>query len=155
MAIVTDWNERTADHRRALEKHMAGLIDRRPGAPVQLTRDRAVAIYESEYGGAGGANDLWDVRFHLFELLNYFEVVAIAYRHSTADRLIIDDAFKQTLSRWFDVLNDFITIVEDRRGYCPWQPYVDLVNEWRQPAGRRPPTGALLRRRLRADFRHT
>ncbi|MGE3959682.1 MAG: hypothetical protein AB7H96_23405 [Vicinamibacterales bacterium] len=133
--LAAEWNSRTAAHRKAIEQLRPGLVDRDPRHPerfVQLTRVEAQAIYCSKPGDS----DLWELRFHFVELLNYFESICVAYRHGVADREMVEESFRNALNHWVYVLGEFIEVVKVNRGYSPWEPFTDLVTYW---ASRRKP----------------
>ncbi len=128
--IVAEWNEKTSDHRKAIETIRPGLVDVDPSSKevVQLTKVDAVSIYSSRSGTAE-----WELRFHLIELLNYFESISVAYRNRVGDAQIIEESVKAVFVRWHGILRDFIVVVEERRGYEPWEPFVSVVTSWERP----------------------
>jgi hypothetical protein len=127
--MAAEWNLRTASHRQAIERTMPGLVDvDLTGKLVELTKERAYVIYTSK-----ADSDDWLLRFHFIELLNYFEFVATVYEHMVADRRMIEEGFKTPLLTWYDVLKNFISVFEARRGEQPgeaWAPYQRVVSEW-------------------------
>jgi len=80
------------------------------------------------------------VRFHLIELMNYADFVASAYINQVADRQIVMTTFKDPLSKWYEILSNFIEVVEICEGYQPWPQYTQVVGEWKnvQPKLRKP-----------------
>lgn len=78
----------------------------------------------------------------LIELLNHLESIASSYRNAVGDRQIIEESFRPALSRWHDILVNFILVVKEHRGYDPWEPFVTVVDYWkRKPFKPRPMTG--------------
>jgi len=123
--LILQWNASTLSHRRAIEKTFPGLIDRQDGKIVELTKQQAQEIYTAQPG-----SDHFELRFHLIELLNFFEAVAVAYQHGVADQVLIDQCFKGTLLNYHGALHNFMKAVEKSRGYNAWAPYENLINNW-------------------------
>jgi hypothetical protein len=75
-------------------------------------------------------------------LLNHFESIASAYLNSVGDKRMIEQSFRGVLTRFYDILLNFIAEVERHRGYGPdygpWKPYTALVQDWKhEPLKRR------------------
>ena len=130
MNMISEWNSRTAVHRKAIEKAIPGLIDidKKSNSVAEVSKDRAKAIY-----GSKPHEPDWELRFHLIELGNYFEFVASTYTYHVGDRKMIEEAFKGPLTVWHKVLQNFIEVVRENRGYDPWPPFSDVVKIWDQP----------------------
>ena len=124
--LILQWNENTLGHRRAIEAAFLGLLDKnKPGGVVQLSRQEATKIYNSQ------PNTLdWELRFHLIELLNFFEAVAVAWESGVADRELIERSFRGVLRNYYDGLHNFIAVVNELRETDPWEPYVTLIRRW-------------------------
>lgn len=135
------WNDRTIAHRRAIEAAFPGIIDvdRQGDLRGELTREDARRIYTSEKGTRE-----WELRFHIVELLNYFENISIAYLHNVSDRTATKDSFRSPFARWFEAVRNYIDTVHENRGYDPWKSYVQVVSEWaREERPQRHPTDRL------------
>jgi len=124
--LLLKWNNNTLVHRRAIEKAFPGLLDHKHGDYTQLTKKHATEIYNA----TNNESELFELRFHIIELLNFFEAVAMAYENSVADQEILETSFKGTLNNYYIALHDFLAIVEDCRQYQPWKPYITLVRRW-------------------------
>lgn len=126
--MLAEWNPQTAHHRKAVENAIPGLIDidKRTHEPVDLDRTRSTQIYCSKPGTPD-----WELRFHLVELGNHFEVIATAYLHNVGDRVILRRAFESTLTRWHGILEHLVEVFVENRGYKPWGPFDDLIEHWR------------------------
>jgi transcriptional regulator with XRE-family HTH domain len=131
LELARQWPAATGRHRAAVERALSGWVvyDRvTPGET--LSAEQATAIYRGR-PGRGEAGAEYRLRRHLFELLNFLEVVASAYRHGVADRAILEEQFRDAMIRWFLFLEPFIRVVwENFEGLHlqPWEPYVDLVD---------------------------
>ena len=136
--MVRDWNLNTGDHARAIEDVFPHIrdVDRTSGHTAELTKEMCKQIYTC----APNNKNYWEVRFHLIELLNYFEFIAIAYFQNVADREIVTSSFKGPMLKWHDILKNFVDVVHTCEGYEPWKPYTDVISEWRSvvPAHRKP-----------------
>jgi hypothetical protein len=140
--MVVDWNDKTAAHRKAIESLRPGLIDKDKSSEVviELTEQDARRIYCSD---PVIDHDLWSLRFHFVELLNHLESIAVAYHDGVGDRAMIAQSFRSVLISWRHVLRKFIDVVEEKRGYKPWRPYIELVDGWERPRWvPRPPVDA-------------
>jgi hypothetical protein len=137
VGLITAWNEKTSSHRKVIERLRPGLIDlNTKGAVTELTKGDAMAIYTSQID-----TPEWELRFHFIELLNHFEAVAVAYRNRVGDSRMIDQSLRSALLRWHDILEHFMEVVSQHRGYEPWEPYTAVVAYWkRRPLKRRLPT---------------
>jgi len=139
MDMLKDWNANTAGHAKAIEDVFPHLrdVDRTGGQVTELTKQQSKHIYTCNPEDAS----LWNVRFHLVELLNYLEVIAIAYVEGVADEGMVHRCFRGPMMKWHDILTNFIQVVETCEGYQPWEILQQVVGEWK--AGqirRRPPT---------------
>jgi Domain of unknown function (DUF4760) len=137
--LVAGWNDKTSAHRRAIELIRPRLvdIDKKSQEIVEITKTDANLIYTSKTGTPD-----WELRFHFIELLNYFEVIALAYRSRVADQKIIEEALKNVLTRWYDLLINYMQVAKEHRGYEPWEPFANVVQYWKSPRYQpRPPTG--------------
>lgn len=137
-ALIAQWNDKTSIHRRTIEKLRPGLIDLdTKGEVIELTKRDAQAIYTSKVDTAE-----WELRFHFVELLNYFEVIAAAYRNQVGDQQMIEESLRHVLVRWRHILRHFMEVVEEHRGYEPWEPFTTVVDFWEsKPFHPRPFTG--------------
>jgi len=131
MEIFRGWNDNTADHAQAIENAFPHIrdVDRTTGKVNEITKEHAKRIYTCDFGDTKN----WQLRFHIIELLNYLEFVAVAYSQGVADKQIILDSLKSPLIKWHDILKNFIETVSLCEGYEPWKPYIDVVAEWQQP----------------------
>jgi hypothetical protein len=139
LQFMADWNAKTAPHRKAIEEIFPGLIDKDKKAVYQteLTKEIARNIYTSKQANSTSQDainspqpDYWKARFHLMELGNHMECVSSAYINNVADRKMIEVAFKAPMVRWHSAMENFISEVSEHRGYRPWKPWDDLVQEW-------------------------
>ncbi|MGF1638419.1 MAG: DUF4760 domain-containing protein [Cyclobacteriaceae bacterium] len=127
--LIAEWNSKTFSHRKAIETMRPGLVDLdKNGDPVEITKRDATAIYLSN---STQNVELCELRFHFIELLNYFESISVAYRSGVGDQQIIEESVRSALIRWNDILVNFIQVVNEHRGYEPWEPYTTLVNYWK------------------------
>jgi hypothetical protein len=101
-------------------------LDKQRQIPVELTKQKAVEIYTATPQN----NDYWDVRHHIAELLNFCEFVTTAYTQRVADEQTIDRSLKQSLRRIADTLKNYLEVVQERRGYQPWKPYLEVISTW-------------------------
>ena len=138
--LVEDWNPQTLVHRKAVEALLPGLIDvdKQSRKIAEITKQLALEIYASKSG-----EPYWELKFHLIELLNYFEPVSASYQNLVADEAMVRDSFKQPLENWYQALQNFITVVAENRRLNPWKPYTDVIARWKGEEGKgpRPPTG--------------
>ena len=128
MGIFRDWNDLTADHARAIEEAFPHIrdVDRTTGKRNEITKEKAKEIYTCSPDNKA----CWDLRFNIIELLNHLEFMATAYSQQVADHTIIVDAFKEPLTRWHDILKNFLEVVEQCEGYRPWNLLEEQVAEW-------------------------
>lgn len=131
--LIEDWNSQTLIHRKAVEALLPGLIDvdKQSKEIAEITHQLALQIYSSKPG-----QQYWDLKFHLIELLNYFELVSASYINRVADEAMLRDSFKQPLEHWHQAVQNFIRIVAENRGLNPWKPYTDLVANWKGEEGK-------------------
>lgn len=131
--LVAEWNDKTAHHRRVIERIRPGLVDLDVTSKdvVELTKKDANAIYTSKPED-DGEESLWELRFHLIELLNHFESITVAYRNRVGDPQMMEESLRSPLIRWHDILHNFIQVVKEHRGYEPWEPYVVVVSYWKR-----------------------
>ena len=126
LALVLQWNQNTARHRRAIEKVFPGIVDKRnDGTSSEFTRQRAEEIYK-----ANPEEPDWELRFHIVELLNYFGAISVAAQQGIADLEIVRSCFKGTLTNYYKALDNFIDVVQESRGYNPWDSYQQMVRDW-------------------------
>ncbi|MGO9085917.1 MAG: DUF4760 domain-containing protein [Candidatus Sulfotelmatobacter sp.] len=138
--LIGEWNDETSIHRKAIEKLRSGLIDLDTrGDVIEISEKDARAIYASKVDTPD-----WELRFHFIELLNYFEVIAAAYRNRVGDPQMIEESLRNVLVRWRKILRHFMEVVEKERGYKPWEPFTTVVDFWdSKPFKPRPFTGQL------------
>ena len=137
--IMREWNDQALSHTTVIEQSFPGLfhVDTKVKNPVEMTKNDAVGIYTADPKNPKNLA----IRTHISELLNYLEYVSTAYMHSVADKKIIETSFKQSLVNIEKILINYIEIVKERRGYQPWQSYLDVVSGWRPgEKDKRPPT---------------
>lgn len=127
LKIIDEWNPRTGEHRKAIEKSLPGIFDIDPKTKevIELDINKAKNIYECNPN-----DDHWQLRFHLMEVLNYFEFVSSSYLNGVADSLIIETSLRPPMLKWYKVLRNFIEYMNEIRGYKVWKPYEDVVNLW-------------------------
>ena len=131
--MIEDWNPRTSSHRQAIERLRPGLIDIVRGNDKinVISLEDARAIYRS----TPESPELWELRFHFIEILNYFEFVASCYHNEVCDEYMIEKSFRGVFMAWHKVLKNFIDEFAEARGYThdktPWGPYHILVEKWR------------------------
>jgi hypothetical protein len=139
--IVRDWNEKVLRHVREIEKEIPHLFDAdiHTLAPAELTKQKAIEVYNATAKGST-INPM--VRHHMSELLNYMEFVAMAYTNSVADSNVVEECLVQSLVRVPKTLKNYIELVQERRGYQPWQSYLNVVSKWSaKDVSMRSPTG--------------
>lgn len=136
VSLLAGWDERTAEHKEAIERAFPGLVIARgtSGPETRIGTERAEQIYNSSF--APGEEDDAQLRQHLIALLNYFELISMVYWHRVGDQLILDEGFQGTLLRWYDILKPFIDVVHEahrqaRVAHLAWQPFVKLIEHWR------------------------
>lgn len=127
IGILRDWNDITADHAKAIEKAFPYIrdIDRIRGAINEITRDQAKEIYTCD-----PKHPYWELRFHIVELLNHLEFIVAAYSQNVADQEFVTEVFKRPLIKWYNILKNFLEIVEQCEGNQPWELYVAHVTRW-------------------------
>ena len=127
--VIKDWNKNTSEHWQAVEKKFPHLrdVDRTGGKVTELTKQQAKDIYTCEPSDL----DCWQLRYHLVELLNYLEYVALSYNQNVSDQDIIETCVKDAMIKYHDILKNVIEIVEMCEGYLPWEPYTKLVENWK------------------------
>jgi hypothetical protein len=138
LQLGADWNENTAKHRRAIEDIFPGLIDKDTKAEytTEITKELARKIYTSKPEKIEGSTDsagipnYWKARFHLIELGNHMECISIAYINKVADQKMIEHSFKAPMIRWHKIMINFISEVQEHRGYSPWEPWDTVVQQW-------------------------
>jgi hypothetical protein len=147
--LLEQWNVRTGPHRKAIERMRPGLLDVVNGQLTQLTIPEAEEVYKSQ-----PEDPNWELRFHIIELLNYFEYIAAVYRGAVADARMVEASFKRPILRYHDVLlENFIAVFKRERGMGqdekPWGPFHDMVAEWNRgpDVPRRRATDVVFRRR--------
>jgi len=135
LEITNHWNDLTADHAKAIEQAFPHIrdVDRTTGKTNEITKEKAREIYTC----IPTNKDCWDLRFDIVELMNHLEFVITAYSQNVADREIIFTAFRGPLTKWHDILKNFLEIVEECEGYQPWEPFIDHIAEWNSPKPRK------------------
>jgi len=129
--MLRDWNQNVYPHFRSIE-HMFPHIrqfDHGEKKFMELTHNKAKEIWSCDPDKA----DLWNVKTSILELLNYFEFVTTAYSQKVADGEVIDHSFRNALVQWHDILDKFIKVAAEGLGFQPWQPFIDIVAEWKAP----------------------
>ncbi len=123
--LLANWSEQTLKHREAIESYKPGIIDFLDQNDLQhaLSEEEAEAIYSSR----PHQKQLWNLRFHITQILNYFELIASAYHNNIADPKIVDHSFIPAMQHYHKVLGNFIKVVEKHRGFNPWEPYTHLI----------------------------
>lgn len=135
--LLEKWSSQSVIHRKAIEKHYPGLYDHQKDDALKvLIPEQCEEIYKS----TSSNEELWNLRFHLIELLNYFEYIAVSYNNNVGDREMIEKSFKCTLIKWNHLLTHFVATVKNHRKYNPWQPFTALANFWEhgKPEGKPP-----------------
>lgn len=89
---------------------------------AEFTANRALQIYNADPG-----NEDWLLRFSIVEVLNFCEVIAIAYVHQAADRNMIRLALEHPLTTWHRILKPFLETTVAQCGVNPWEPFTELV----------------------------
>jgi hypothetical protein len=124
--IIEKWSSQSLSHRKAIEKEHPGLYDQKRPCDLKVIDSKfAKQIYECKPTDAN-----WEIRFHILELLNFFEYVSVAYINKVADNKMIENSLKNVLLKWYRILYFFIEYVKYNRGYDPWKPYCDLMKVW-------------------------
>lgn len=127
LQLLHDWNENTIQHRRFIESSLPGLLDKNNKTKkiVELSKNDAYKIYS-----ALPSSEEWELRFHIIQLFNYFELIATAYFTRVGDKTVIEDSFSLILTNYYDSLSNIIDIFQDNRNYIIWSHYSDAVHEW-------------------------
>ena len=127
--LLRDWNANTSKHWQVIEQVFPHLrdVDRTGGKVTELTKQQAKEIYTCEPSNS----DCWELRYHLVEMLNYLEYVAMSYSQKVSDQEIIESCLKDAMIKYHDILKNLIDVVESCEGYLPWEPYTALVESWR------------------------
>lgn len=73
---------------------------------------------------------LSSTKSEIYQLLNFLEVVAIAYLHDIADRQIIDATLRTQLKTNHKRFESFINVIKEDRKRSLWEPYDDLILKW-------------------------
>lgn len=127
MDLLRRWSDNAIEHAKALETAIPRILEQDQRADgSELTRQRATEIYLAD-----AESPDWKLRYHIYELLNYYELVATSYLDGLADDKIIDEAFAQQVLRYHDRLKNFIDVVEERRGQHLWPPIRRFVEQKR------------------------
>lgn len=125
--IMREWGVKAIAHAKEIEKAFPTLLDEDSSQEGnELTRKRAIEIYTCKPDHPD-----WELRYHIYEILNYFEIVATAYLDGVADDKIIEGTFRDQMIRYYDRMHNFIKIVEERRGHNPWPPYKYFVEKFK------------------------
>ena len=127
--IIREWNSNTSERWQAIEEKFPHLrdVDRTGGKVTELTKQQAKDIYTCEPSN----EESWKLRYHLVELLNYLEYVALSYSQNVSDQQIIEVCLKDAMIKYHDILKNVIEVVEICEGYLPWEPYTKLVESWK------------------------
>jgi hypothetical protein len=137
--LIFKWNETTLVHRKEIEKAFPRLLDVSQSHPIDLTKQDARDIYHATYASDPAK---FELRFHLFSLLNFLEAVAVAYEESVASKEIIKSTFEDALTRYYKSLENFRAVVkENRDDRDNWEPLTELMRNWATPPsqGKRAP----------------
>ena len=123
--IMAGWNANTSASVTALEKHLPHI---RFGKTVsEITKAKAREIFMNE--PESEANE--ELRTHIVRLLNHFDYVAAAYSHGVADKEIIEFGLRTTITRWYDVLQNFIHVTQEIDGKTYWTLLEDVIHSWK------------------------
>jgi hypothetical protein len=133
--LLNHWNDITADHSKAIEETFPHLrdVDKTTNQVNELTREISKKICacrpdEKEY---------WNVKFHIFELLNHLECVVSAYNHQVADSIMINTCLKEPILVWMKIFKNFLDVVAECEGFQPWQQLIEQSNEWKRTPGKK------------------
>jgi|GEM_PF-3654168 len=118
IGLLEKWNDCTADHAKAILTEFPWL--REQGA--QIGRLMSKEIYCCKAGGK-----YWDVRFHIVELLNHAEAMAVAIDKRIAAKTIIGNSIDSALKAWYGNLKNFLLSVEEISNKQPWQGLIDYI----------------------------
>lgn len=136
LQLGADWNKNTATHRKAIEDIFPSLFDKDSKATdtTEITKALARIIYTSKPPKSDSATvntpDYWKARFHLVELGNHMECISIAYLNKVADQKMIEHSFKAPMTKWHKIMINFITEIQEQRGYSPWEPWDTVISQW-------------------------
>lgn len=127
--ILRDWNNNVLQYNRIIEQSFPNLFDTDlKNNPTELTKKNSIRIYTA----TSENEEYLKIRHAIHELLNHLEYVTTAYTQNIADKKIIEDTLKKPLMRVSEILKNYLNIVAERRGYQPWQPYLDVVSMWQK-----------------------
>ncbi len=129
LTILRDWNMYTSKHWQVIEQVFPHLrdVDRTSGKITELTKQQAKNIYTCEPSN----DEYWKLRYHLVEMLNHLEYVAMSYKQNVSDHEIIETCLKDAMIKYHEILKNLIEVVEICEGYLPWAPYTKLVESWK------------------------
>jgi len=111
--LLSAWNDCTADHAKEI---LSVFSDMRYG--VTIDKDVGVIVFCCEKG-----HRYWDVRFHMVELLNHAEAIAVALDSRLAAKGILAKSVNPALCNWYKNLKGFIDAVNDIKGSRPWERF--------------------------------
>lgn len=118
IGLLEKWNDCTADHAKAILTEFPWLRER--GAQID-------SLLSEEIYCCKPGDRYWEVRFHLVELLNHAEAMAVAIDRRIAAKSIIGSSVDSPLNAWHDNLKGFLAIVEKCDHAQPWQGFVDYM----------------------------
>lgn len=119
--LLSAWNDCTADHAKAI---LSVFSDLRNGGAID--KDLGEKVFLCEKG-----HQYWDVRFHMVELLNHAEAIAVALDSRLAAKGILAKSVNQALCNWHNNLKGFIYAVNDIKDYRPWGRFEDYIESLR------------------------
>ena len=141
ISITREWNSFTSKRRDRIESICRDLFGNAPAGGVvntlggfyitPISKELAVKIHHCDGGQDIPNEKLRILKTDITVLLNYFEYISIAYQKEALDRDIINRLFRFAMTNWYSDLKAYLDYVEEAIGHSGWQPYKDLINQWR------------------------
>jgi hypothetical protein len=129
MKLIEEWNARTIIHRQVVEKAIPTIWSgHHPNqAVVEFSEDFAKRVFFSKPSDQAD----WELKFHLNELLNYFELICSSWKYGIANKRIVKEMFQPVLVRWhWRILSRYICEIQREDHRDPWPIYSAVMNEW-------------------------
>lgn len=126
--LLGRWNEHTLQHRKVIEAWKPGIIDYTQDARA---RPIIAPLEASEVYRANPSQQLWNIRFAIIELLNFFEEIASSVQHHVADEQIIKGSISIPMKRYYEALLPYVRVVtHEESNSNPWTPLSQQLETW-------------------------
>lgn len=137
--ILREWDHRTGEKKQNIESYFRR---RYHWAVMQrVSRQDAFALRNAVSGAPNGDDELWRLRNDVVALLNYFETISTAALRGIADQDILKDTLGQPMIAWREYLREFTDLIDADQKRLVWQPYYDIIEQWKpKPLLPSPPT---------------